>query len=325
MKRSLAIIGTLALAASLTPAFAATPPPVPIGIAWDSVVKFVPGTDAASLAPGTFESDFQAASQPAQTQQRGGIFGKMSAALDQAAAAASAFKNGTAERHYIAGNKERTDSPATQKATILDCGARTLTSLDLKAKTYTVVSLDAPRAPVNSGGSSPRTAPGTMPPDDGTRVAITTVNKALGPRTIGPDQTDGYSSNMTMVTSRPNGEGSSSTMLLVEYLSNSPRASLVCKTASSGSAQTGMAAMGAAQYQMMQTALYGSDSRFTISSSGPALPTRRLPLFEAMTMSGGQAGQARGGLTVLTERGNVRSIRADDPVFFVPSDFTLVS
>jgi len=323
MKRSLVFAGTLALAWSLVPAVAATPPPVPIGLAWDSVMKFAP-SDSANFQPGTFDADYQTASQPVQAPPaRGGLFGKLAASLDQAGAMAAAFKNGTAERHYIAGLKERTDSPSTQKATILDCGARTLTSLDLKAKTYTVVSLDAPRAPV-SPGSSQRTAPESMPTDDGTRVTMTLLNKALGPRTIGPDSTDGYSSDMTVVTTRPNTASSTSTISNLDYFSNYPRASLVC-AAPSSAAPTGTAGMGMAQYQLMQRGLYGSDPRFTISASGPALPTKRLPLFEVMTMSGGQTGQARGGLSILTERGNVRSIRADDPIFSVPADFTLVS
>jgi hypothetical protein len=327
MKRALVFASTVALACTLVPALAATPPPVPIGIAWDSVMKFAPSNDAAILQPGTFDADYQTAAQPVQAPpQRGGMFGRITAAMDQAGAAMAIFKTGMAERHYIAGNKERTDYPSTQKATILDCGARTLTSLDLKAKTYTVVSLDAPRAPVSSGPSSGRTAPGAMPTDDGTRIKMTLVNKALGPRTIAPETTDGYSSDMTVVATRPNGDSSTSTMSLVEYLSKYPRTSLVCRSLGSGTAPPpGVAGMGMMQYQMMQSALYGSDPRFTISSSGPALPNKRMALWELMTMTGGQAGQARGGFSMLSERGNVRSVRADDPVFFVPADFTLAS
>jgi hypothetical protein len=325
MKRALVFASTFALAFTLVPAFAATPPPVPVGLAWDSVMRFAAG-DSANFQPGTFDADYRTASQPVQAPPaRGGLLGKLTASLDQAGAMAAMFKGGTAERHYIAGLKERTEYPATQKATILDCGARTLTSLDLKAKTYTVVSLDAPRTPVSSGSGSQRSAPGSMPTDDGTRVAMTLVNKALGPRTIGPDSTDGYSSDMTVVMTRPNTASSTSTMSNLDYFSNYPRASLVCAAPISAAPAPGRASMGMAQYQTMQRGLYGSDPRFTVSASGPALPTRRLPLFEVMTMTGGQTGQARGGFSILTERGNVRSIRADDPVFFVPADFTLAS
>jgi len=97
MKRTLVLVSLLALALSLAPVSAATPPPVPVGLAWDSVLKFIQGSDAANLQPGTFDADFQTASQPvAAPPSRGGILGRFSAAIDQAAAMASGFKTGMA-------------------------------------------------------------------------------------------------------------------------------------------------------------------------------------------------------------------------------------
>ena len=98
MKRALVLVSSLALALSLAPVSAATPPPVPVGMAWDSVLRYIQGSDAASLQPGTFDADFQTASQPiAAPPSRGGILGRFSAAIDQAAAMASQFKTGMAE------------------------------------------------------------------------------------------------------------------------------------------------------------------------------------------------------------------------------------
>jgi hypothetical protein len=323
MKRALVFVSMLALACSLAPVSAATPPPVPVGLAWDSVAKLIQTSDVSSLQPGTFDADFQTASQPVQsTQPRGGFLSKISTVMQQASSMASMLKNGTAESHYIAGLKERVDSPATQKATILDCGARTLTTLDLKAKTYTVVSLDAPVTRSVGTAGATRSAPAAMPTDDGTRMSFTLVNKALGQRTIAPDSTDGFSSDMTIVVTRANGQSNASNTSLLEYLSRYPRLSLVCK-GPAGAAQPGVAGMGMAQRQMIDSALYGGDSRIKMSSSGPALPANRLPLWEVTTF-GSQPGQ-RGGFVMLSERGNVRSVRADDSIFSVPADFTLVS
>jgi len=128
---------------------------------------------------------------------------------------------------------------------------------------------------------------------------------------------------MTIVTTRGNGQSASSEMKILEYVSKYPRMSLVCR-AHGSTATAPAAAMAMAQYQMMQSAMYGTDQRFTITSSGPALPSKRLPLWEMMTTSAGQGSARGGGLSILTERGNVRSVRADDSIFSVPADFTLV-
>jgi len=134
MKQLLGLIAFASMLATVAvPAAAATP-----GIAYDSVTKFAIGGDAASAQPGTFDADFQTASQPVQQQpaRTGGMFGGLNAALAQAAAVGNTMKNGLAERHFIAGERQRVDNVAAQTATILDCQARTLTTLDLKAKTY---------------------------------------------------------------------------------------------------------------------------------------------------------------------------------------------
>ncbi|MGB6645967.1 MAG: hypothetical protein WBE35_13125, partial [Candidatus Cybelea sp.] len=68
---------------------------------------------------------------------------------------------------------------------------------------------------------------------------------------------------------------------------------------------------------MRALASAGGDPRFSVSQSGPRLPLGRLPMYDAMTL--GMQGQ---GATFVTERGNVRSIDAKDPIFSVPEGFT---
>ena len=65
-------------------------------------------------------------------------------------------------------------------------------------------------------------------------------------------------------------------------------------------------------------ALAGADSRFSLKQSGPPLPRGKFSMYQAATIGGGQ----EGGATFVSERGNLRPISADDPIFGVPSDFT---
>ena len=57
------------------------------------------------------------------------------------------MQTGLAEKHYVAGSKERTDEVVMQTATITDCVARTITTLNFRDKTYRVVSMDQPKRP----------------------------------------------------------------------------------------------------------------------------------------------------------------------------------
>ncbi len=133
---SVAAIAALVAAGPLAPARAATS-----GLAFDSVTRFKMGGDARKHRPGTFDADFEQASQHRKPAGGGGgMFGQMKAAMEAATSATAMFQNGIAERHYIAGARERTDDVAGQKATITDCSARTITTLDLAKKTYRVVS-----------------------------------------------------------------------------------------------------------------------------------------------------------------------------------------
>jgi hypothetical protein len=323
MKQLFSVFGLLGVLATVIPAAAAPSP----GIAYDSVTKFVMGGDAQSTQPGTFETDFQTASQPVQQPKGGGLFGGLSASLAQGMAGMSMFKNGLAERHYIAPPRERTDNPAAQTATILDCQARTLATLNLKNKTYTLVSIDAPQKPV--AGGSRGGAPQGVPTDDGTRIAINVTNQALGKRQIGPDLADGYKSNMTMTVTKADGTSSTSQIVKTDYLIDFADYTLTCKSLAQNVPGPGSAAM--AQYAMAQRAMATKNSRFSMTSSGPAIPANRFPLFTMTTMggsgaaagSGGPSGAPAGGsFASIMERGHERAITSDDPIFSIPADFT---
>jgi hypothetical protein len=318
MKQLLGLFGLLSVLATVVPAAAASP-----GIAYDSVTKFAMGSEAASAQPGTFDTDFQTASQPVQQQPKGGgLFGGLNAAMAQGMAMANALKSGLAERHYIAGQRQRVDNLAAQTATILDCQARTLTTLDLKNKTYKLVSLDAPQQPAASrGGAAP--APQAIATDDGSKIAMAITNVALGPRQIGPDQADGYRSDISMTITRPGSQAVTTQMTTTEYLIKPADYTLVCGGVASNVPGPGAAAMS--QYAMAQRAMATDNPRFTVTNSGPALPHGRFSLFTSITM-GGAPGSGSGGTPAgfasIIERGHERAIVDDDPIFTIPPDFT---
>jgi hypothetical protein len=320
MKRLLVFVALSAMLVALAPASAS---PV-TGMSYDEVMKFSTG-DVASVQPGDFESDFQTASQPAPPAKGGGMFGGIAVAMQQAANAMAMFKTGLATRHYIAGAKERVDYPAMQQATITDCDARTIAKLDLKNKTYTLVSLDQPMPTGVAGGrSSGGNAPSTS--DDGSKIAIALTNRALGPRDVAGVNTDGYQSNVAMTVTRPNGDTGTSNMGLTEYLAKMSQVSLVCPAAGMLGA-TGPATMGMGQYAALMRAmsLSGKNPRFTMSATGPALPTNRFAMFLVVTFSGQGRGGQSGTLAIATQRGHVASVRSDNSIFQIPSDFTKVS
>lgn len=318
MKQLLGLVGLFSILATLVPAAAATP-----GISYDSVTKFATGSDTAQ--PGTFDADFQTASQPInQPPARGGLLGGLNAAMAQGMAMANMMKSGLAERHYIAGQRQRVDNLAAQTATILDCQARTLATLDLKNKTYKLVSLDAPQPPVAARGGAP--APQAVATDDGSKIAMAITNQALGPRQIGPDMADGYRSAISMTITRPNSQSVTTQMTTTEYLTKASDYTLVCGGVASGVPGPGAAALS--QYAMAQRAMAMNLPRFTVTSSGPALPHGRFSLFTAITMGGSAAASGSAssgtptGFASIIERGHERAITDDDPIFTIPPDFT---
>ncbi|MBV8531759.1 MAG: hypothetical protein JO104_10610, partial [Candidatus Eremiobacteraeota bacterium] len=89
-------------------------PAAPTGLAWDSVTKFSMSADPSKLQPGVFDADYAAAAAEQSPSSGGGIFGQ----VKQVAEMEKMLQTGIAQRHYIAGSRERTDDVVAQKATI---------------------------------------------------------------------------------------------------------------------------------------------------------------------------------------------------------------
>ena len=310
-------LGIAAIAAVLV--MGAPPLPAAAGIAYDSVTKFI-SSDSPQPQPGTFDADFQTASTP--LVQKGGLFGKISSAMQNVGAM---YRNGLAERRYIGTTKERTDLVAQNTADITDCTARTITHLDLNAKTYSVISMDQPQTAHPSGPS--HEAPGPAPTDDGTKMSIDVRTTALGPMTIESVPTNGYDMTMRVTTTKPTGESSTFNSSMKAYYSKYPEPHFSCASRNA-MMPSRSAAMSAAQFDMIRQALNSKGNpRFSVTNSGPALPSGTMSMWDLMTMTGNGsngASSGNGAFAVETERGNIRSIGDTDAIFSVPPDFKKV-
>jgi hypothetical protein len=164
---------------------------------------------------------------------------------------------------------------------------------------------------------------GSVPKDDGTKVAITIANTALGARAVGGEQTNGYRSQMTFTETKPTGESHTQDANLVGYYTPFTRPFPQCSGAGRWSGEPmspgqGIAMMAAASKLMGELTAAGIDKRFSLTQSGPALPVLHFSMYEAVMFSA-KNGQ---GAAFVTERGHVHPLDANDPVFSIPSDFT---
>lgn len=317
------LVRIAALAAASVLVVPAAAPASESGWAWDSVSKIAEGSGTAAIYPGEFEGDFHVASQTqAQGDTGGGLMGRLKQAVSMGQNMTELMQNGIAQHHYVAGSKERTDEIAFQTATIVDCAARTITSLDLAKKTYHVVSMDAPAGPSSSGGGA------SPAKDDGTKVAIAVANTGMGPMQIAGEPTHGFSSHVTVTETRPSGESKTQTADILTYYATFPNPSPECarfggavlnQAASEGGGQ-GLALMARASRLMRELSTAGADQRFNITQSGPYMPLDHFSMYDAVSITS----NAGHNVNFVTERGHVRTIDPADPVFSVPADFTKV-
>jgi hypothetical protein len=311
------------LAAAVSPG----PAPAASGLAYGSVMKFEAGSGGTPPTPGTYRTDFDTAATPAAGGSTPHMPFGLGHMMARAQSAMAMFQNGIAEKHYIGTNRERIDQVAAQTADITDCTARTITHLDLAKKTYSVVSLDGPAATAPPSGGGHRSAPGPAPTDDGTRVTMTVSTRALGLLTIDGVATNGYETKITMTATNAAGESHTQNMLMTAYYAALEEPHFACAERGMGPAiAAGPGAASLASLAMAMRALRtpAGDSRFTVTSSGPALPTGKLAMWQNVTMSATEQGHS-GSIDIVTERGDLRAPLPDsDPVFSVPPDFTKV-
>jgi hypothetical protein len=288
------------------------------------VTKFIMAQNSSGPppAPGSFQPDFQTAS----SAPKGNAHGMFAKLMNASTNMMGAFKNGTAERHYYGSTKFRTDNVAIGTGDITDCTARTLTHLDLNAKTYHVTSLDQPQTPSSGGGHS--SAPGPSATDDGTKLAINMTTRSLGPMTIEGLATNGYAMDMKVTITKADGESSTSNEAITAYYAaladphtSCPEPHMAMAMGGPGGSMGGGAAAMEQMMMAMQAVNSKGDPRFKVTSSGPPLPGGKLAMWEFMTMKGDNG---QGGFGIETERGDVHQLSDSDPAFSPPPDFTKV-
>jgi hypothetical protein len=227
---------------------------------------------------------------------------------------AIATSNGTAARHYVTSSKVRTDSLSTGTAKIFDCAAGTLTILDLHAKTFRLVALAASPAPTASGTRGP----GLEAAYDGTKVSLSSDSTSLGRKRIDGVPTQGYRSVARLTVTDPGEAPPPIDVSTIQYYSAYPQPVPSCPSAAAEVEPSDEPPMTAA-YRFFRATMHAfeSDPRFTLSVSGAALPSGKLSLFDVITSAA-----TEGTTTIVTERGNVRPVADDDPVFSVPPGFS---
>jgi hypothetical protein len=250
--------------------------------------------------------------------------------IAKAQAAVASLKNGTAEKHYVATNKERVDNVALQSADITNCISRTITHLDLAKKTYSVESMDRPEPePATAEAPHHREAPGPAATDDGTRYRFDITTRALGALTIEGVPTSGYNTTITMTAIKPSGETSTANMAMTAYYAALDEPHFGCGEHGFGSAgaasPSSAAAMANFALAMRALKTPKGDARFTVTASGPPVPGNRLAMWQEMTMTGSSDKHQQGGFGIVMERGDLRMPLSDsDGIFNVPPDFTKV-
>ena len=272
----------------------AAPAPT-MGIAYDSLVRGAIGATASpSIPQSNFDDDYRTASQGGPSQK---------------------LSTGIAIRAYLTPSKERTDYLNVQRATIIDCAAKTVTTLDLSAKTYSVHNFDRPYPSTQATSVFASTFK-----DSKRTVAVATV--ALGPKTVKGVSADGYAVETSTTTTLASGRVMSSKANLTAYYTETRVPQLECPKARALAIAEGLpfgrtTALG----PTVRNALQGANTNTTTVRQGPRAPTDRMPIFETWSMRMSTPSGTPTSLTVLMECGHVRVIASDDPVFSIPSDF----
>jgi hypothetical protein len=287
-----AVLALLTAPAQLRAADAAS------GLAYDEVTKHV-ALDVSAYRTATFDADFEGA-------RRG-----VTASED------------TSERRYITERRERIDYLGRRRATIVDCDTRTITLLDLSAKTYRIIPFE-PEAPSDAATpAKDSVADEGAGVFQGAKFLATTTTATLGARVFGSLTTEVYSMEMESTIEFPNAPVSTNRLLNTFYYLSTAVPKLICRNESVRmQALTAAYGISTTYGDIRSSAMaFVNSSGAQIKRVGPEIPSGRLALLLATTMN-----FQRSGMEVKTasyiEVGHVRQIAADDPVFEVPAGFT---
>jgi len=241
------------------------------GIAYDQVTKIGDSADPTILTVASFEADFQSAARPSPVLNLTHV--------------------------YITSSKGRKEDIAMGYAWIVDCDARTITSLNLSKKTYSVKSLAAARAEMAGYTQSFSS--------NGVTLKRKALTRALGPRRLGKISAPAYETTLSQTIEVTGGPATSMELVVDSYFSNLGAPHLSCSGEALGYAPE--------EFFLAQFP--------NVEMSGIALPDR-LALFTTRRLTREFAGAGGGaGGQAATEIGHIRTISSDDAIFEVPPDF----
>jgi hypothetical protein len=225
---------------------------------------------------------------------------------------------------------ERVEDVTAQTATIRKCDIGQVVQLDLAKRTYSIYDPNSEPPPAAPAPAQPRrgpppTAPPPQPP--GTAVAeISATTRALGPQRIENLPTNGYVSTASFAMTQATGscKNANASISTTEYLSALNRPTVTsCPVRRPPVPET------ASDVAAPPQPTGGCRPTMSFHQSGPPVPADKLSLYSLVTMNAGAgatpAPAASGGLGIgfLTERGNVRSLGAENASLFdIPAGFT---
>jgi hypothetical protein len=247
---------------------ASSRPPATAGVAYEQVMKSGISGELPPLTVASFDADFQAAAHP--------------------------DFNVDIIHAYITPSKGRVDNSAGYYAWIVDCEARTITTLNLVKKTYSMKALGTAHAEIAGSFTAMDAA-----------LKRNVVARALGMRRLGEAAVPAYETTETDTIDVPGIPASTMVAVIDSYLSDIAMPHLSCAGEARG-------------YWVADDPL----AQFpNVGKSGDELPDR-IALFRTSRLtrtlpgaSGGGGGQA------VKEIGHLRTISSDDPIFQPPPDF----
>jgi hypothetical protein len=286
-------------------AAAATFPMIPLnalaegeGFAFDQITDVFSPTTFAQCEPGDFVSEWNDYTPP-------GPEAGPDASRRWQARAMSLF--GVAERHYVSATKWRSQALGGQPDRIVDYGARTVTTIEHRSRSYRVEPLEEHPSGRNAYARSVLALFGSS--------ALTVSSEDIGERQVYGYPARGYR-YQAKITSASDGHKRDWVVTVKKYLSPYPR------TRSSVDGVPVIIPYGySSSLDMADTLILAASTGelgSTVTFSGPPIPLT-LSYYEAVD---GLALNLSGVGARAVRRGNFRPISDDDPAFSVPSGYT---
>jgi hypothetical protein len=279
-------------------------------LSYNQVTRIIMGGGPApapgSYAAGSFDADFQAATPP---KKSGGLFGMVKTMMN-------AVHSGFGSTMYYLNNMERDDNLQGQSGTITIPAKNETINLNFANKTYWISTPNPMRMTQTMPPMAPQPRQSMAPPQPGkAKVAITISTTSLGSKNLGGVNADGYQMTFKVVSSQATGSCQNGTFQssMTEFVSSYAEPLITWPT--SGTRPAAPPPMA-----NPETAALSPGCVPTVTArlhKGPVAPPDRLVVWEMLTANAGAAAQS-GGLQMVIERGDVKTLGPGDADLFAP-------